>query len=484
MNSLSTRKSSWLSWLDLALLVVAVACLVARFVRLESNPPLLALDEWLAAAHLACLNQAGQSIDGKPWPLFAYGFGGGFYTPTFLYAGLLWTKLFGISVEAMRAMVAAFNVATILGAGAIGLRLGGPRVALWTVVLGSLSPWSFQFSRILWDPPLAPAFLVWCVYFWFMRRPWLAGALSGLMFVAAVYSYPPTRVQAPLLFACLFLLTFRKSIHTLKKSVAFAVASVPLALPLLYRLFSSEFTDRGNDLSIFAKSYIAANRGEHGGLEYFIFTFLDNLALHFRPSFLFFKGDGHPRHSTQHFGELGWLDGFALACGLLMVVAALINLRRQRESRFLQAKDLQLLLISLAGLVFGIVPAALTWEAIPHALRSIGAWPFVCLFGALLLSMAEQHWAPFVRAGALAIACLFAASFGQYYFVDYPRHPATQNHFSVPTYEAAANIAKASPETRADIARKDAPLVRYLMMSNGTHSCLESETVRKLWLKK
>ena len=41
------------------------------------------------------------------------------------------------------------------------------------------------------------------------------------------------------------------------------------------------------------------------------------------------------------------------------------------------------------------LPAALTWEGIPHALRSIGAWPCVVLFtGAVLAGgWAARRWA-------------------------------------------------------------------------------------------
>jgi hypothetical protein len=58
-----------------------------------------------------------------------------------------------------------------------------------------------------------------------------------------------------------------------------------------------------------------------------------------------------------------------------------------------------------------------------------------------------------------------------------------QSAFLAETFEAALNIPKSSPETRVNIARKDAALVRYLMMRAGTQSCLESEAVRRKWLR-
>jgi hypothetical protein len=45
-------------------------------------------------------------------------------------------------------------------------------------------------------------------------------------------------------------------------------------------------------------------------------------------------------------------------------------------------------LCAILGGFFAVVPSALTWEGVPTALRSIGAWPFVALFSGAVLAMA------------------------------------------------------------------------------------------------
>jgi hypothetical protein len=70
--------------------------------------------------------------------------------------------------------------------------------------------------------------------------------------------------------------------------------------------------------------------------------------------------------------------------------------------------------LSALGYLTGVVAACLTWESNPHALRSIGAWPFLSLASGYFLMRAVQ-WKPLVAVtiGTMAIA------FSTYYFTDY-----------------------------------------------------------------
>ena len=78
------------------------------------------------------------------------------------------------------------------------------------------------------------------------------------------------------------------------------------------------------------------------------------------------------------------------------------------------------------GIASGITPAALTWESVPHALRSIGAWPFFAILAALTADRLMKQFATgstrealFRRVGWGA-SMLFAIFYLRLFFFDYP----------------------------------------------------------------
>jgi hypothetical protein len=463
---------------DRIILAVAGVLLVARFVALEQSPPGFWLDEYLGALHLVCLGQTGSSGTGDRWPLFTFGWGGGFYTPAYLYFGLVWVKLFGTSIACFRAIAGFFTVATVVGVYALARRTAGARVAFWAFVLACLSPWSFQFARVAWDPPLAPAFLVWACYFWFGRRPVVDGVVSALLFALAIYSYPPTRIQAPLVAGVLFALAL--GARTLRPGRAWSfLAAVGLFLvPLVRHSLNRQFTGRSMRLAIFAPEYLREHRGIWTPFAFLVRTLLDNLSLHFRPSFLFLTGDPNLRHSTQLFGELGLLDDLGLGLALLLLWAAL----RGRASRVVaELEDAALrryFALAGAGIVLGILPAALTWEGLPHALRGIGTWPFVSLFGGGVLGLGEKQWRT-TGPVACVTAILHAAAFLYLYFRVYP--PLARDAFNVPIYEALTNIPQLSDTAKAGLARDEPFAVRYYLIRSGEYDCRSSEEALERW---
>jgi 4-amino-4-deoxy-L-arabinose transferase-like glycosyltransferase len=465
---------------DRIVLGVAVLLLVCRFVALEHSPPGFWLDEYLGALHLICLAQTGVSGTGDHWPLFTFGWGGGFYTPAYLYPGIVWTKLFGTSIAAFRAFPAFFTLLTILGIHALARRMVGPRFAFWAFVLACLSPWSFQFSRVAWDPPLAPAFLVWACYFWYGRRPIVDGLASGLLFAIAIYTYPPTRIQTPLLVGVLLVLGLRARTLRLGRVVALLATVGVLLVPLARYTLTSHFTGRSMRLAIFAPEYLREHRGIWTSSAFFVRTLVDNLALHFRPSFLFLTGDPNLRHSTQLFGELGLLDDLALLFGILLVGAAL----RGRAAHVVQELDAAAVrgyfALCAAGIVFGVLPAALTWEGLPHALRGIGTWPFVSLFGGGLLALAEKQW----RATGLvacATSAVHAALFLFLYFRVYPG--LAREAFNVPIYEALTDVPHLSDRDKSALAHSEPYAVRYYLMRSGHYDCRSSEQTLRAWMQ-
>jgi len=85
-------------------------------------------------------------------------------------------------------------------------------------------------------------------------------------------------------------------------------------------------------------------------------VFLKNYLMHLDPRFLFIGGDVQPRHAVPGMGQLNRCDAVLLPVGLIWALR-----RRVPLSGAL-----------LAAWLCGPIPAALTSEGIPHALRAIG----------------------------------------------------------------------------------------------------------------
>jgi DNA-directed RNA polymerase subunit RPC12/RpoP len=393
--------TSW-NWLVVALIV---ATCVARFVSLDASPPGFYVDEAAHAMNAICIQQTGHDGHGAFMPLFSRALGE-FTPPTLLYGEALWSTMFGTSITSFRAMAAFFSVLTIFGLFLLGSTLLDRQAGLFVALAGAVSPWSFHFSRIAWDPALAPCFLVFGAYFFLRSGKTRDALLASVALTLAMYAYGPQRVQVPLLVLLMLPLKARLTRVSLKWVAVVAVTMTVLLSPLAYAVVFGALQARFDSLSVFSAS---------GSLPAALRLFVANFFRHFDAGFLWFTGDANLRHSTGSVGHWGWLNVLAVLAGAGYLAVALFNGRRVRLGR------LELvLLFGGAAYLSGVIPAALTNEGIPHALRSIGCWPFLALFvGTIFWRLGK------IQANVVPIICVVAAGFFSAYswdyFVHYPR---------------------------------------------------------------
>jgi 4-amino-4-deoxy-L-arabinose transferase-like glycosyltransferase len=457
-----------LGWAEVVLGGVALAWCVMRFIGLDHVPYGLWPDEALAGLHVDCLAQTGASADGQRWPLFATGLAGGLYTPTYLYTLFAWSRLFGTSIRSLRGLAATFSIAAIAGIWLLVRRLAGRRAAYLAVVAAALSPWSFQFARFAVDPPMAPMLLVFAAYLFVHspRVPWAAAA--GVVMALAAYTYPPVRVQAALL--VLLLLWVERARLDRARIAALAVAMGGTAAPLAVLMLQGKLLARSKALSILSADYIKANHGHLNTFGFVLKQLLDNLHEHLRPSYLFFTGDPNIRHSTQVMGELGWLDILAVGCFCAAVGLVVIRtLRRLPPPSIAHPHAWALAGCAIVAGGFATLPAALCWEGLPHALRSIGAWPAVAAFTGAVLSSLWARWRA-VPIAAVVLALGQTAHFVPYFFRAYPK--ASYEAWAGPLRDAAESR---DPTRFANVARAYDPLeYRYYLMHAFGDSCATS----------
>lgn len=388
---------------------------IARFIGLEYSPPGFYMDEAAGATQVICIAQTGFDFYGVHFPLFAAGFPGfGLYTPTYLYGQVAWTSLFGNSIAAFRGFSAFVTTLTILFLYLFARKVGTQRMALYVAFAATIMPWAFQFSRIAWDPPIAVMFLIAALWVsTFKRFSWCAGLILAL----AAYSYPPMRITALVLWVLLPGISVKNK--TLTLGIAFLAC-----IPLWFELRDPEFMGRARSLAIWGVFY--DNPFEKWGLLATPILYVKQLLSHFSPSFLFFNGDQNLRHSIQTFGMLSWVDGIALIASGCICLKNFFGATKIQ----LSSKTKKLFYISLIGILIGITPAALTNEGLPHALRSLAAWPFFALLTGVFLSQIETVLRPkIVMASVSMIGLVFFGAYQYSYFTRYPN--LAQNAFWV-----------------------------------------------------
>jgi hypothetical protein len=398
----------------LVMVLIGVATLI-RFVGVTESPPGFYIDEAAINAQVICVRQSGENLQGQHLPLLSEVLSGGFLTPSYLYPALAWTSIFGDSIASFRSFTAYFSVLFIAGSFLFGFRFWRTPEAAWLCALSAaLSPWAFQFSRIAWDPSLVPAYTVWAfALLWASERYRKSQlALSGILFSLAAYCYPPLRVQLAIMmpFAILGLVFAWKrdwKQYLIPVATAFVVSS-----PLLKMTLSGEIQGRFAMLSIFNHDYLIHTYGSDSvasGLN----ALLENFRLLLSPLYLVAHGDANLRHSTGSFGVWGWLDCLGVFGAVIVFLMISSGRSKLKFARF----EISFVIV---GYLAGLLPAALTWESNPHALRSLGAVVFLSLGVGGALSLLWRY-SRSMRSAIVGISFVSFLLFVHVYFVDYPK---------------------------------------------------------------
>ena len=390
---------------EFALLAIALAVAgFFRFYQIASNPPGLYPDEAMNG------NNAVEALATGAFKIF-YPENNG-REGLFINIQALSVWLFGPEAWALRIVSAIFGTLTVLGVWLLARELfggwtgqsreaGGPPsgeprrglppaavIALASAFLIATSYWHVNFSRIGFRAVMVPFFLVFGLAF--LLRALRTGSipmtvLGGLATGLGFHTYIAFRF-APLILAVPIAASLRSWYRGLQKQpcvpcvaalflfVAF-VAALPVGIYFLNH--PGDFFGRSGQVSIFATD--------------------DPLAAFVRSSVItlgmfHIRGDCNPRHNFACFPELSPVAGVFFLVGFCLMLLALF--RRGDPNRFPAA-------LLIGSFLVMMLPASLTREGLPHALRSIGMIPPVFIiagYGAWWIW--EKFRAPLRRAEA------------------------------------------------------------------------------------
>ena len=375
-------------WPQITLFVIVLVGAFLRFFRLDELPPGIYPDEAMNAGDAVRAMQTGEysvfypannGREGLFMNLIAFSF-----------------RLFGVNIISFRAVSAVIGVLAIVGIYILAkefLRfmeskkpaLYGELVALASALFLATSFWHINFSRISFRAIFVPMLLCFAVAFtlrMLRTRSLSAAFCAGILWGIGLYTYLAFRMALliPMFLVGAFLFfvreekTRRRLAHKMRirlsmarvKAVAVFILGGALALfPLAFYFFFNpqDIVSRTGGISVFAAPQP-------------LLAFAESVGAHLQ--MFFFLGDGNWRHNIAGQAQLLLPIAVFFAGGLYVGARNILGAIRGR--RAWEAITWGTLWVWFGEL---LLPAVLTREGIPHALRSIGLIPVGFLFAGI-----------------------------------------------------------------------------------------------------
>jgi len=424
-------------WSISILIFIICGAFFLRVNKITSIPPGLSWDEVSIGYNAYSILKTGKDEHGKFLPLDTFVAYGDYKPPLAVYLTVPFIWVFGLNELAVRMPSSVFGTLTVFLTYVLVREVFRKKqqkhsievLALLSAFLLAVSPWHINISRAGFEANIALFFIVLGVYLILVscRKPKL-WSIAWLPFVLSVYTFNSARYFAPF-FGLFLVLLFYKTIREHWKQFLLGACVALLALvPILPHLVSKEARLRFAEVNIFTDSSVVLTANErmaydnnsllgkllHNRRVGYALSYLRHFADNLQPSFLFIKGDGNPKFSTQVVGQMYMVEAPLLAIGSIALFVAFP----------------QIAWMFLLWIVLAIVPAATARET-PHALRILNSLPVWQIFVAYGITVVFGGIAKITWKGkqiltwifGVALAGLYIFSIG-YYLHNYYAHYA------------------------------------------------------------
>ncbi len=411
----------------IGLIFIFLLAVILRFWQLGQNPPSLTWDEASWGYNAYSLGIDGKDEFGRFLPLNYLESFGDFKPPVYAYLDILPIKLFGLNEFTTRFPSAFFGVLTVLTTYFLTKRIfwnskSKELYALLSALFLAISPWHIMLSRAAFEANVATFFIVGGIWFFLkgiQEKKWNI-VYSIIFFILSMYTFNTARIAAPLL--VLFLgITFRKKlIENIEQTFIAVLIGILLILPTLGFLFSPQASLRFKEVNIFSDIDVIKTSNQeiindsstwsrimHNRRVGYALSYLKHYFDNFNPSFLFIKGDGNPKFSTQDVGQMYLWD-------LPFFIGGILMLCRKRTGFWW---------IIPAWILIGVLPAATARET-PHALRietTLPTFQILVAYGFSQFLFYIRKHTKFFKATVIFVGLLLFANFF-YFFRNYIVH--------------------------------------------------------------
>lgn len=358
--SLSKQPSS-----KILFVLFLIPILTAHILFLAEIPSGLYLDESSIGYNAVSLIETGRDEHGAFLPIYPKSVGD-YKNPVYVYASAVALKVFGVSEFTLRFTSVIFYFCALAFTLLLINRVFDKSqiVRLYALVTFGFLPVFFTISRIAFE---VIAQLTWTsagilsISIAFhendSKRAILKALACGIILGTSTYTYSTGRLLSFLGLALLWVIYFKR--ENLKKLSLVTVAFVIALIPFIFFTIRNPgaITSRFNTLSYWSESIPLGEK---------ISIFIQNYFTYFSPRFLLFQGDPNLRHSTGFGGVI------FISVVLLSMIGLMGILIRRKWNRFN--------IFLFVSLFLSPIPAALTSEGTPHALRSMTLGYYILVF--------------------------------------------------------------------------------------------------------
>jgi 4-amino-4-deoxy-L-arabinose transferase-like glycosyltransferase len=335
-------------------------------------------------------------------------------------------SIFGASVWSIKIVAAIIGISTVLGTYLLTKELFNKNVALISSFFLSVSFWHVNFSRFGFRAILVPFVLVFGFYFLFRgfkQEKILPFILSGIFFGLGFYTYISYRfivLLLPIILLFWFLIYRNKkqikifSTHTIYWLLTITAVALPIGVYFISH--PQDFVGRASGVSIFSQANPIA-------------AFFVSLGAHLAMFNLW--GDNNWRHNFSGAPELFWPVGILFLIGIILSAREIF-----KKSNYKNLPSVIGYWLLAAWLFLMLLPGILTFEGVPHALRTIGAIPPAYILAGLgawkvyqFLSHNTKRKKLLIFASFFFLFAVALAGFNQY-FVKWAKNPNTKGAFT------------------------------------------------------
>jgi 4-amino-4-deoxy-L-arabinose transferase-like glycosyltransferase len=376
---------------NIILLFIIFVAFILRFYNVTNNPPAMSWDEVSIGYNAYSILKTGKDEHGKFMPLDTFISYGDYKPPLAIYLTVPFVAVFGLNELAVRLPSVVFGTFTVyvtflltqllfseFGKNHKAIRLNYEILGFIAAGLLALSPWHINISRAGFEANIALFLVLLGIYTIVKVRTELkTWWYAFLPFVGAVYTFNSARYFVPFIILALLFLSISEIKKNVHNFIVGVIVAIIFCLPLIPHLLSKESRLRYTEVNIFSDSSVVITSNSRIAYEgntiiakfvnnrriayarSFLIHFLDNL----ESSFLFIKGDGNPKFSTQDVGQLYIIEAPFLILGIVWVLI-----------------DYPLIAGLLSyWMITAIIPAATARET-PHALRILNTLPVWQIF--------------------------------------------------------------------------------------------------------
>ncbi|TSA44614.1 phospholipid carrier-dependent glycosyltransferase [bacterium] len=465
-NKLPKRDISRKTYIILAVLVV-LAALLLRSYHIGTLPPGIYPDEAVNGVDAITANAT------HAWKAFYENNNG--REGLFMNLFALSFSLFGISIISFKLWSIIFGTLTVAGMILLGEELfASRRAGIIAGFLTATSFWAINFSRIGFRAIMLPFVLVWSVFFLIrgiQKKKTIDYVLAGIFFGLGVHTYIAFRIAPLILIALLaaFIISRKRFFAThWKEILAFSAAAAIVALPMLldFARNPDHFSGRTNQVSVFNpdvnQGHLLLTLGKSFGLSFAGLTFF---------------GDQNWRHNLPPWPELFPIIGIFFLAGLFYFLYEFFFLLWRRIRAGERSERFILVALLLSWFFVMLLPEAISFEGLPHALRSIGVMPAALLLAVFSIEgawkWAEKAQLKKYKKAILGVLITLIAASGiwsvKQYFVDWGGSKDVHGAFSQ-NYMNMANYLNGLPDGTPKYVVDNGPGIQ---MEDGLQTSME-----------